>query len=380
MPSLWSDIPYQFSMPTRVVQGAGRCGSFEGLDPLPFTRPLIVTGGSSARRQGYLDLVQRRFPGAAVFSGVEENPGTATCEAGAALARESGADGIVALGGGSAIDAAKAIALLARNGGACGEYFGTPSGVLDALPLLAIPTTSGTGTEVTPYAVLVDAATREKTTITHPSLFPRVALLDPELTLSMPHEVSLATGLDALSQCMEGVVSRRATPITDALALEGCRILRQWFPKVIAVPADLEARSAMQYVAMLSGIVVAHTGTTLVHGLGYRWTTECGLAHGVANGCLLKPLFEYNGGVLPGRVGMLASVLGTPSMSICEVLDRLFDVIGFDPAVKYRVPAKPDLPRWARDIAERPHRFRNQCGSPGVDDLTHFYECSWEGA
>jgi 1,3-propanediol dehydrogenase/alcohol dehydrogenase len=379
--------PFSYVMPTEVVLGAGvlkslgeRCNAFG-------RKPLVVMGRRSAKASGASDLVRAQLPNAVVFNGVEENPTTETCERGAALCRANRCDVVVALGGGSAMDVGKAVAGLALNPGPCADYLGPEKFAKGNLPVAAIPTTAGTGSEVTPYAVIVETTARVKRTITARGLFPVVALLDPELSRTMPRSVTVQTGLDALSQAMEGMVSRRATPLGDLLALETCRLVRAWLPRAAAEPENIEARSRMLYAAMLSGCIIAQSGTTLVHGMGYYFTLEFGLAHGLANALLLAPLFQYNAGRLPEKVAALATALGRPCKptaaeartNIATAIHGLLRDLGVSPAAKDAGVDPGRMPWCAEDIFIDRSRFKNQPGEPSLEEVTQFFCSACEG-
>lgn len=377
---------FSYHMPAAVVFGA------DALDRLPkllapYQRPAIVCGRASARRSGALDTVLARAPGAIVLDGVAENPETEACDQLASVCREARADVLVALGGGSVLDAAKAVALVAPNGGRCADYLDPHPDLINPLPLIAIPTTAGTGSEVTPYAVLVDSHARRKKTLKHPGLFPAAALLDPALTLSLPRDVTLAAGLDALSQGMEGFVSRRATPITDLLALDVCRRVAAALPVACAEPDNLGARGELLYAAMLSGVVIAQTGTTLVHGMGYYYTLEHGIAHGAANALLLPPVFQWNAEHLPGKVAALAEALGNPCASkpesaakaIATALYRLYKTLEFAPAARDHGVSRNAAIQYAADIIQDPYRFKNQVGNPDKESVRWIFLASWAG-
>lgn len=187
------------------------------------------------------------------------------------------------------MDVAKAIAVLATNPGGCRDYFGSDKYTTPNLAVACVPTTAGTGSEVTPYSVITDLELGMKRTLSGRSLFPAVAVLDPALTLTVPRDVTVNTGLDVLSQAMEGIVSRTSTAVGDALALEACRLVRRWLPECVRDGNDLEARSQMLQASMLAGCVIAQSGTTLVHGMGYYFTTRFGVPHGLANGLVVPP-------------------------------------------------------------------------------------------
>jgi len=285
------------------------------------------------------------------------------------------------------MDVAKAAAGLARHDGPCTGFFGRDTFPNGALPIIAVPTTAGTGSEVTPYAVLVHTDEVKKQTIGGRCLFPTVALLDPELTRSLSPGLTAATGLDALSQAMEGFVSKKHTPQGDALALDACRRIRRWLPVAVADGADLEARSQMLYAAMLSGCVIAQSGTTLVHGMGYHYTLTHGVQHGLANGLLLAPVFEFNATHAPEAAATLAEALGVPcdpkpeaaAKAIGGAVRDLLRACGVSPAARDAGVHTETLEAFAEDIASDPYRVRNQIGEITVDLVRRLYRASYAG-
>lgn len=376
----------RFYMPTDVSIGVGcvdRLASCRSLGK----RPLVLCGSRSARASGALDAVLRQLPDAVVLEGFPENPETAVCEAYAAQARSAGVDWVVAVGGGSVIDGAKAIALLVPNGGLCDDYFDAPTLAHAPLPLVVLPTTAGTGSETTPYAVLVDSTLRKKKTLKHPGLFPRMALLEPGFTVALPPDVTVATGLDALSQAMEGMVSLKSMPTGDVIALEICRLIHRHLPRVWDAPDDLEAREGMLQAAMLSGIVIAQSGTTLVHGMGYYYTLEYGIAHGAANALLLPPVFHENARYVPEKVAALAGALGhvgapepaAAAASIVNALYELYAKVDFSPAAADHGVPGHTAARMARDIIQEPYRFKNQVGDWDETAVEALYSASNRG-
>ncbi|MCC6699608.1 MAG: iron-containing alcohol dehydrogenase [Candidatus Hydrogenedentes bacterium] len=380
--------PFAYHVPTEAVYGIGCFDTLGEHSRRLGTRPLLVTGKNSARRIGALDRALLQLEHASVYDAVEEDPGTDTCERGAALCRQLGCDHVIAIGGGSPIDVAKAIAGLAVNPGTCADHFGSKGLQAGALPVIAVPTTAGTGSEVTPYAVIVDSASRTKKTITGKAIFPRVALLDPELTRHLPRAATISTGLDVLSQSMEGIVSKKSTPVGDALALDACRRVRAYLPRAAAHGEDdLEARGQMLYASMLSGCVIAQSGTTLVHGMGYYYTLECGIPHGLANGLLLAPLFRHNARVAPEKVRTITEALlphGTqgdvgPEEAVSRALRQLFGELGVSSAARDHGVSEVLLGGFAEDVASDPYRFRNQIGEISREAILRFYRESFWG-
>ena len=382
---LASVLPFRFALPTAIEFGSNCIESLSARVG-PFGQaPLIVTGKHSARASGVLDRAMQQLPNARVFDAIGENPGTAICEQGAAFCRVHNCDVIVAIGGGSPMDAAKAIAVLATNNGSCAQFFGADKYTNAPLPIVAVPTTAGTGSEVTPYSVLVDPIERTKRAGAGTALFPRVALLDPELTRTMPRNVTIATGLDALSQCMEGIVSKKSTALGDALALDGIRRVCEFLQRAADDGAnDIEARTEMLYAALASGIIVAQSGTTLVHGMGYAYTIECGIAHGLANALLLAPVFAHNARTAPGRVAAIASAMGgdpaNPGAVVVKALYNLLERLGVSRCARDHGVTDKQIEVFATEIAKDPYRFRNQIGELTRDDVCRFYRQSMDGS
>lgn len=373
------DAHYVYHAPTAIRSGPGAFGELPEQLARHGKRPCIVFGRRFAQESGLVERVRQTIPNALIHTGIGPNPTSQNCESLAERCRAGNCDALAAIGGGSVIDAAKAAAALARNPGPCSALYGAGALENGALPVIAVPTTAGTGSETTPYAVLVDAAARVKRTIAGPALFPRAALLDPCLLDSLPAEIARDTGLDVLSQGMEAYLSRKATPLSDTLALEVCRLVRDWLPRAAAGHTDRQARGAMLHAAALSGMAIAQTGTTLVHGMGYPLTLELGIPHGRANALLLAPVFRYNALHEPGRVARLAEVFGCPAppepgpaaAAIASALDRLFHALGWEA----RLDADPGtLNAFAGAIADDPYRFKNQCGAPGKAEVFAFFE------
>jgi len=295
---------FDFHLPTKVLFGRGRVRDIGPHIPGEARRVLVVTDRGVATRTPALDAVRRGLAGrdVRVFDGVEENPSLATVEAGTKEARDLGARLIVGLGGGSPMDAAKGIALSAAHDGDLRGLLAGDKPSSPALPVIAIPTTSGTGSEVTPYAVFTDPRAGNKVGYGHPSIFPAVAIVDPELAAGMPETVALNTGLDVLAHAVEAYLSTIASPLSDTLALEAAgAVLAHLAPAVRKVPGSVDQ---MSYAAMLAGVAITHGSTILPHIMGYPLTMFYGIPHGRASAVLLAPVLEFlrRAGRIPDRI------------------------------------------------------------------------------
>jgi alcohol dehydrogenase class IV len=285
---------FEFTTAGRIIVGAGRSAELPGVLAGLGSRVLVCTGADPARH-GQL-LAGLGMP-SAVFP-VAGEPAVELARAATAAAREHGADVVAAIGGGSVIDTGKAVAMLLGNGGDPLDYLevvGAGQKITQpAAPFVAVPTTAGTGAEVTANAVLAAPARQVKASLRSPLMIPRVALVDPALTVSCPPNVTAASGLDALTQCLEPYVSVRANPVTDGLAREGLRRAAAGLRAAYADGANLEARADMAICSLLGGLALANAKLGAVHGLAGVVGGTADVPHGVACAALLVPVIEAN--------------------------------------------------------------------------------------
>ena len=289
---------FEFATAGRIIAGAGRAADLPDVLAGLGTRVLVCAGANPARHDRL--LAGLGLP-AAVFT-VAGEPTVGLARAALAAARDHGADVVAAIGGGSVIDTAKAVAVLLGNGGDPLDYLevvgaGQPI-TRPAVPCVAVPTTAGTGAEVTANAVLASPEHRVKASLRSPLMIPRVALVDPELTVSCPPQVTAASGMDALTQCLEPFVSSRASPLTDGLAREGLRRAAAGLRAAYADGGDLTARADMSVCSLLGGMALANAKLGAVHGLAGVIGGARPVPHGVACAALLAPVIETNVRVL----------------------------------------------------------------------------------
>lgn len=355
---------FNYFMPTRMVYGQGVVREAEK-DLALGRKALIVTGKSSARLSGALDDVLAVLPGEyVIFDQVENNPSVETVEAGGRLAREEGCDYVIAIGGGSPLDAAKVMAVLAVNDLPVLELY-TTQWEKRALPIVAIPTTAGTGSEVTQYAVLTLEEEETKKGLRGPDLFPHTAYLDPKYTESLPLHVTVDTAVDALSHLVESYLSNRATRASDFVALQGIALWGTAIPALRQGSLTLENRDALLLASSLGGIAIAQTGTALVHALGYSLTYYDGFPHGRANGICMKAYLEYTKSVAPERVETVLELLGLESVAAFgELMDELFkDYAG-------KLQLSPEKIEHYVSKAMLTNNVKNSLGSPSAEELT----------
>ena len=337
-----------FYMPVRLVSG-DNCVRKNAQLFAAFGKTALIVCGKSAASNGALKDVRAALESnrqnASVFDEIPQNPGTETVVRGAVAARTVCADFIVAIGGGSPMDAAKAIAMLA-----CQD---APEGIFDhkitpdVLPMIHVPTTAGTGSEVTPYAVITRDDLQTKQSISAPYLFPRIAFLDARYTATMPQEVTVNTALDALSHAVEGMLSVRSGEISDFYAERSISLLMGEYDNLLAGTYSMETRKNLLFGSTLAGMVIANTGTTPVHGMGYSLTYFCGVPHGRANGLLLAEFVKECEKIWQGSTRKIFNALGT-------------DAEGFKQKLKALLGKKKKFPEGQlRDFAARASKNRN---------------------
>lgn len=246
------------------------------------------------------------------FTDLEPEPYLDGADAAAELGIQREADLVIGLGGGSAMDTAKAAAALVTNGGKAQDYLGLNKVGLPGLPTIMVPTTAGTGAEVTFTAVFTNRQTSSKAGINSPFLFPQIALLDPELTVSLPADVTAATGMDALTHAIESVTSRSCTPFTEALALAAVRLIGENLRRAVFRGEDIQARENMLYGSLLAGLALADAGVGAAHALAYPLGGKYRISHGLANAMLIPSVMEFNLPAAERHFAMIAKSMGEP--------------------------------------------------------------------
>lgn len=301
--------PGVFRVPPCIHVGPGAASS-TGPEALRLgaKRVLLITDSflhSSGSIQSVLDSVCDAGMELFIFDQVDSEPVTAHVEACLDLLREKNCDLIIGCGGGSPIDVAKAVSAMAACPGRIQDYMGYDKIPADGPPIIAVPTTAGTGSEATMVTIITDTERDVKMLITSPRLMAKVAIVDPLLTLGMPKGITAATGLDALTHAIEAYVSRKAQPMTDVLALEAVRLICDNLPVAWAEPTNVEARSKTLLGALQAGIAFSNASVALVHGMSRPVGALFHVPHGVSNACLLGVVTEFS---LPGAYERYADV------------------------------------------------------------------------
>lgn len=286
-----------FSMPARVFFSRGALAA-----RLPEARhygrkALLVSGRTFLFRSGLRevigDILARAGLECVSYAGVNPEPETGDVEKGAALCRRHACDCIIAVGGGSALDAGKAIAVCAVNDGPPESFFALDTFPRPPLPVIAVPTTCGTGSEVTRFAVLVDPAARTKKTINSEAIIPKLAILDPDLLQTLPEKLVAATAMDAFTHAAESFLARRADHLSRLLAVNALETLWSQLPRLRQAPDDTGLLDKIFLASLIAGLAINRTGTIVLHGMAYALTIRYRLHHGTANALLLPRVFAY---------------------------------------------------------------------------------------
>jgi alcohol dehydrogenase len=316
----------EFRIPPTVRFGSGASRDV-GIEAkaLGGSRALLVTDGfmrSSGACEPVVKALEAVGIAAHIYDGVNSEPDLRHVSEGLSLQRQHSCDFLVALGGGSPLDAGKAIAVMATNEGRIADYMGSGKLARPGLPLIAIPTTAGTGSEATQFTIITDTDHDVKMLIGSPFILPRVALVDPDLTLAMPKGLTAATGLDALTHGIEAYVSRKAQPLSDLMALSAVRLLGANLLTAWEQPNNIEARSKTMLGALQAGIAFSNASVALVHGMSRPVGAVFHVAHGVSNAALLGEVMDFSVPGNPERYADIAVALGLNRQGNAEATAR----------------------------------------------------------
>ena len=292
---------FSFTGAKKIVFGNGSfAGLAEHLAELKMSRPLVVLDGNLAGT-GFggkvAALMEKAKIGYVLFDKAAPEPPIELADEGAKLALRKKCNGVIGIGGGSAMDLAKAIAVIAANRGKAEDYLGLNKVPGPGLPKIMVPTTAGTGSEVTFTAVFIRKKLKKKEGMNSPYLYPELALLDPELTLTLPPHPTAATGIDALCHAIESYTSINASPMSELLSLEAIRLISENLRTAVHDGTNIEAREAMLLGSLYAGLGLANAGVTAVHSLSYPLGGKYGISHGLANTIMLPRVMAFN---LPG--------------------------------------------------------------------------------
>jgi alcohol dehydrogenase class IV len=377
--------PFDYRPLNRVVFGAGSLGRLgELVRELNGTRVLLVTD-PGLEVAGHPQRAERSLRDAGlevfVFDEVHENPTNRDVDAGMHFARKQSVDFLVAVGGGSSMDCAKGINFLLTNGGAMSDYKGFGKAAKPMLPSIGVPTTAGTGSEAQCYALITDESSHLKMACGDKKAAFRVAILDPEVTVSQPRPVTAATGIDALAHAIESYVCSKRNPVSQVFSLAAWQHLEPNLETVLNEPANLEARGAMQVGAHFAGVAIENAMLGICHSCANPLTAHYGLAHGAAIGVLLPHVIRFNATAAEHLYAQLVGDMGNRNgKPASEVLaDRLAELVALaDQPVRLRDcgVTQSILPLLAEE-ANQQWTARFNPRSVAESDLLHVYEGAW---
>ena len=326
---------FDFQPRTRVIFGAGVINQLGTLaTELGFHRTLLVADHGLVA-SGHVDEAITPLQAAGIeiirFHDFEANPDTRMIEAGTAFVAEQQIDSIIGLGGGSSLDCAKGINFLLTNGGRIADYRGYGNATKSMLPMIAIPTTAGTGSEAQTYALITDADTHVKMACGDPKAAFRVALLDPSLTVSQPRSITATSGFDAIAHAVETYVTTKRTPVSEIFSREAWQLLERNYERVLVEPGDLEARGAMQLGAFYAGVAIENSMLGATHACANPLTARYGTAHGAAIAMLLPSVVRWNESAAGDRYATLLRLSSvatdehgyTPTEALARRLEEL---------------------------------------------------------
>jgi alcohol dehydrogenase len=304
---------YEFRAPGIIHFGLGSLKKV-GSEAARFGKRALVVSDQSMQKAGYIaqavEAIKAGGVEAVVFDTVNFEPTDTIVNEGLAAYKEGKCDAVVALGGGSPIDAGKAIAALATNNAKVTDFMGLNKIAKPAAPIIAIPTTAGTGSEVTRFTIITDTAKDVKMLIVSDFIMPQAAIVDPLLTLSMPGWVAASTAVDALTHAIESYISRKASPLTEPLALEAIGLIAGFLRRAWGNPEDLEAKNAVMLGSTVAGMAFSNSSVAMVHGMSRPIGANFHVPHGLSNAILLPLVMEYSCVAAPEKFADIADAMG----------------------------------------------------------------------
>ena len=305
---------FSYHIPTQIEFGNGAIARLpEFVKALGGSRVLVV-GDPGVQRVGLIDRVQAILTGASIFNAVyadvESDPATRSVDEGTVHGKANGCDLVVGIGGGSALDTAKAIGLMLVNDGNIKDYVGIGKVPRAGAPVIAVPTTAGTGSELTIWSVLSDKVAKAKISVGSVLNCPAIALLDPELTLSLPPQITAATGMDALTHALESYVNTATQPISEAMSEQAMTLIARSLRKAVADGSDVQARGDMLLASTIAAMAFNSTRLGLVHAFAMPLGAKFGIPHGLVNAIMLPEVMRFNHLAKPRKFARIAEIFG----------------------------------------------------------------------
>lgn len=380
---------FEYFIPTKIYFENGSSQKIVEVIGITKQDRALLVADPSIIKVGLIEGIAGAFNKAGVqfsiFEKIEPNPKAEAVELGAEMARGEGTTLIVGIGGGSALDTAKGIALRAKNEGFIMEYSREGTRVIEnrPLPIVAIPTTAGTGSEVTSVSVITDTRQNRKLVVASPFLFPKVALLDPLLTKTLPPRITAETGMDALTHAIESFTTLNEEPITDALSMGAIRLIANALYRAVANGDDLEARSRMLLGSTMAGMAFGVAGLGIAHSTAHALGGKLGIAHGLANAIMLPHVMRYNIISKPEKFRDIAETLGENTRDLpvleaaymsVEAVQKLMEATGI-PRQLSTIGVKEDMIEiLAKDAVNDRGTFPRNPRKASIDEIINIYK------
>ena len=362
-------------MPTKVVFGRKTIHRLKDeVEQLSLNQErTAIICGKSAVSNGYVEIVKKQLSGKVeVFDSVEPDPTVENALKVLEDVKEFSPTLIVAIGGGSPLDVAKVVSVMLTNEGELAEFIGVPEAFKRCgIPLVAIPTTSGSGSEVTPYAVLTDKKRFRKAPLISRYIFPVLAIDDPELTVTMSSIVTANTGVDALTHAIESFVSKRATEISRFYSLKAIELIAKYLPRAYGNPKDIEAREQMMLASLLGGMAITDAGAGLVHTMAHVLGVLYRIPHGLANGMFLVPVLEFYGLSAEREIKEIGKAMNFEG-EIDEILKKLrsfLSFLGIPEFLREVGMVESDIPNFVNLVMEKRFLMGNLPRIPSERDI-----------
>ncbi len=376
-----------FRSPTTVRYGRGAVAAI-GDVIAPYARErLLIISDPGVVKAGLLERVtshlERTGPHRSVFSDIEPNPSIETVDRAFAAYQQTEADAVLVVGGGSAMDVAKAIGILATNGGKITDYEGLDRVPRPSAPVIGVPTTAGTASEVTIFCVITDRARKFKFSCGSGNVAMRAAVMDPELTLSMPPALTAAVGMDTLTHAIESYVSALAYPLTEALSLGAIALVQRYLARAVEQGQDLEARDGMLMACWMAGTAFSQARLGNVHAMSHPVGGHFNVPHGVANAIILPVVMDYNASAAPSKFADIAVRLGrhptgndaADASAAVTLVRRLSERVGIPPTLSAVGVTREGIPALAADAMKSGNIPLNPRATNYEDMVRLFQQC-----
>lgn len=358
---------FQFFIPTKMHFGAGKINNIGKISKKYGKKAIIVTGKRSSKKIGALDKVINSLKAEGidyvVFDNIEPNPRSTTIDEGGELAIKEKCDLVIGLGGGSPMDASKVIALIAKDGRKSWDYVGTKNSPKEALPIICITTTAGTGSEADTYAVITNPETNEKPGIGFECMFPAESIIDPELMIHMPEAVTASVGIDVFFHAIEAYTSKIASPISDTFSEKAIELVAENLFETYKNPENLEARYNMAIANTIAGIAIQLAGTGLIHAMAHPISGHYDCPHGEALASVSIPIIKHNFPYAKGKYIKMANLMGAniakddinAKEKVIQVLKDFYEQFGLNKDMSTFGASESDIDQLTEDTFTTMH-------------------------